>query len=250
MPTDSALFLFAHQDDEFGVFHVIEDCLRRGMRVHCAYLTHGAAGLAATRNAESLAVLARLGVAAGQVRFAGDELGIVDASLPRHMAPAGDWLASFERVALVCVTAWEGGHHDHDALHFLAVHTARRLGLLERVRQYPLYRALGPAGPLFRVLRPLAANGPVASSALAWRARWRYLGLCLSYPSQRATWTGLFPFVLLDYLLRGRQTLQAVAPERLQQRPHAGSLYYERRRFYTWEGLQGDMARWLARGAP
>jgi LmbE family N-acetylglucosaminyl deacetylase len=34
-----ALFLFAHQDDEFGVFHVIDECRRRGQRVVCAYLT-------------------------------------------------------------------------------------------------------------------------------------------------------------------------------------------------------------------
>jgi LmbE family N-acetylglucosaminyl deacetylase len=28
----AALFLFAHQDDEFGVFQRIADCRRRGLR--------------------------------------------------------------------------------------------------------------------------------------------------------------------------------------------------------------------------
>jgi LmbE family N-acetylglucosaminyl deacetylase len=156
MPTDraSALFLFAHQDDEFGVFQVIEDCLRQGMRVRCAYLTHGANGSAATRNAESLAVLGQLGVARDDIFFAGDQLGICDARLSRHMAAAGA-----EQVALVCLPAWEGGHHDHDALHVLGLHTAERLGLGGSVRQYALYNAFRCPGPFFRVMSPLAANG-------------------------------------------------------------------------------------------
>jgi LmbE family N-acetylglucosaminyl deacetylase len=37
----AALFLFAHQDDEFGVYQRILECRRRGLRVVCAYLTDG-----------------------------------------------------------------------------------------------------------------------------------------------------------------------------------------------------------------
>jgi LmbE family N-acetylglucosaminyl deacetylase len=252
----AALFLFAHQDDEFGVFHAIEDSLRRGLRVRCAYLTHGAHGSAARRNAESLRVLARLGVDRGDVQFAGDQLGIGDASLPRHLDAAGAWLARWiaasGAVERIYVTAWEGGHHDHDALHLLALRTAAGLGLEARVRQYSLYHGHRRPGPCFRVLAPLAANGPVEQGTIPWRARWRYLGLCLSYPSQRTTWIGLFPFVLLHYLWHGRQELQRATLARLEQRPHPGALYYERRRFYRWEQFEDDMRRWLARqpGAP
>lgn len=258
MPTDAAapqaLFLFAHQDDEFGVFHTIEHCVRQRMAVRCAYLTHGANGSAARRNAESLAVLARLGVTAGQVRFAGDELGIGDASLARRLDAAGDWLAAWlaatppqaGAIALIVGPAWEGGHHDHDALHFLMTQLAARAGLLPRVRQHALYHAHRCPAPWFRVLSPLAANGAVDSQRMPWRARLRYLRLCLSYPSQWRTWIGLFPFVLLRHLLHGRQQLQAVTLARLDQRPHGGPLYYEQRRFYRWEQLQHDMHRWLA----
>src|SRR5471032_3223514 len=172
MPTDSAtlpaiapaaaLFLFAHQDDEFGVFHAIEQCLRRGLRVRCAYLTHGAHGSAAQRNAESLRVLAQLGVPEHAVQFAGDQLGICDATLPRHLDAAGDWLADWisasGAVEHIYVNAWEGGHHDHDALHLLALQSAATLGLQPRVRQYALYHGHRCPGPWFRVLAPLAAN--------------------------------------------------------------------------------------------
>ncbi|MFC0166883.1 PIG-L deacetylase family protein [Pseudoduganella danionis] len=250
MPTDSALFLFAHQDDEYGVYAAIADCVQRGLSVRCAYFTCAAGTLAAQRNAESLAVLARLGVAPQAVSFAGDTLGIADASLPQHLGAAAHWLAQWldqaGTIDSLYVTAWEGGHHDHDALHALACSVAAQRGLLGRLKQYALYNADGCPAPWFRVLSPLPQNGPVQRSRLPWRQRWQHLRLCLMYPSQRRTWLGLFPFVLLHYLLRGQQQLQAVALERLQQRPHDGPLYYENRRFYRWEQLQQDLAQWRA----
>ena len=253
MLTDSfALFLFAHQDDEFGVFERIAALRRRGVRVACAYLTDGqtARASAATRNAESLAVLARLGVAPGDVHFAGQQLGIGDARLPLHLDAAahwiGAWIDGFAGIDALHVTAWEGGHHDHDALHALTVHLAAARGLLERTWQFSLYQGQGLPGPLFRVLTPLARNGPVHATPIAWRARLRYLDLCLSYPSQRTTWIGLFPFVLLHYLLRGDQALQKVTPARTIERPHEGALYYEKRKFFTWPQMNAAIAAWLA----
>jgi LmbE family N-acetylglucosaminyl deacetylase len=251
-----ALFLFAHQDDEFGVFERITTLRRQGVRVACAYLTDGqtANSSAAVRNAESLAVLAQLGVEPEHVRFAGQELGIGDARLPLHLDAAGRWIGawfdSFLPIESIHVTAWEGGHHDHDALHALTVLLAEERGLLARTWQYSLYQASGLPGPMFRVLAPMAANGPVESTPIAWAARRHYLRLCLSYPSQRNTWIGLFPFVLLHYLRRGVQTLQPVNPERLDERPHAGPLYYEKRKFFTWQQLSAAISAWRTSPSP
>lgn len=246
----AALFLFAHQDDEFGVYQRIFDCRRRGLRVACAYLTDGAAaGVgAARRNAESRAVLARLGVSGDDIAFAGERLGIGDARLPLHLDAAARWidawLDAFPAIDSLHVTAWEGGHHDHDALHALAVLLAARRGLLERTWQYSLYQAAGLPGPLFRVLAPLPQNGAPRAWPIAWRERVAFLRHCLSYPSQRMTWVGLFPFVLLHYLLRGTQALQPVDPARLRARPHEGLLYYEKRKFFTWEGMAEQLRLW------
>ena len=248
----AALFLFAHQDDEFGVFQRILDCRARGLRVACAYLTDGrtASATAAQRNRESLAVLAKLGVAPQDVAFAGLELGIGDAQLPQHLDSAagwiGRWLDGFARIEALHVTAWEGGHHDHDALHALAVGLAGARGLLGRTWQFSLYQARGLPGPLFRVLAPLPENGPAVRTPIPWRARLRHLRACLSYPSQRTTWIGLFPFVLLHYLLRGVEQLQPVTLDRLAERPHAGPLYYEKRKFFTWPQMAGAIAAWRA----
>jgi LmbE family N-acetylglucosaminyl deacetylase len=257
MPTDSiqgrpvALFLFAHQDDEFGVFHLMTECLRQGMRVACAYLTRGPGTLGARRNAETRRVLAKLGVAEEAIAFAGDALGIDDATLPARLDPAAEWIASWMGsmgpVELICVPAWEGGHHDHDALHAISVDVAQRLGLASCLRQYALYNRKNCAGPFFKVLSPLSANGAVYSTVIPWRARLGYLRLCLSYPSQLLTWIGLFPFVLLHYTLRGTQTLQPVEQRRTTERPHEGTLYYEHRQFYRWEEMEHQLREWRRR---
>jgi LmbE family N-acetylglucosaminyl deacetylase len=244
----AALFLFAHQDDEFGVFHRIEECVRQGLRVHCAYFTDGATAAASAqqRNAESLAVLRQLGVRAGDVCFAGQELGIADARLPEHLVAARTWLHGwldqYSHIDSLHVTAWEGGHHDHDALHALAVTVAEERGLLPKLQQFALYNAHGCLHPFFNALSALPANGPVQAHRIPLRARLRYLRLCASYPSQKTTWIGLLPFVALRYLIRGTQDLQAVSTQRIHEQPHAGSLYYERRAFYTWAQMQARLA--------
>jgi hypothetical protein len=195
-------------------------------------------------------VLERLGVAREDVYFAGQQLGIGDAQLPQHLARAAgwldDWLDGFGRIEALHVTAWEGGHHDHDALHALAVTLAARRGLVQRILPGARQQAAGLPGPLFRVLAPLPQNGPAQTWHIPWHARRSYLGHCLSYPSQRRTWIGLLPFVLLHYLLRGTQTLQPVDPARLGQRPHSGPLYYEKRKFFTWDEMSRQLAAWRA----
>lgn len=240
MHESAALFLFAHQDDEFGVFHRIGQCVREGMRVYCAYLTDGAYRRATSsqRNEESLAVLEQLGVQRQHVAFAGAEIGLADGRLPLHLTDAHawlrTWLARFPDIDSIHVPAWEGGHQDHDALHALAVVLAHGGGMLERVRQYPLYHAHGCTHPMLRALAPLEANGPVSSTVIPKSERLRHLRLCLSYSSQRNAWALLFPFVAAHYAVRGTQQLQGVSVDRLVERPHAGSLYYERRGFYDW----------------
>lgn len=242
------LFLFAHQDDEFGVFHMIDESRRQGRRVVCAYLTRGVNGIASQRNRESLHVLGKQGVDTQDVAFAGDLLGIDDAKLHLSLDAAGawihEWISSYTTINRIYVTAWEGGHHDHDMLHGLTACITHRLGLMEKVRQFALYNHERCPGPLFKVLSPLKDNGPVDFYRIKFRKRLAYLGLCLEYPSQRKTWIGLFPFVLLHYLLDGRQALQHISMERLGQRPHSGTLYYEQRGFFDWNRMNDTLLQW------
>jgi LmbE family N-acetylglucosaminyl deacetylase len=243
----SALFLFAHQDDEFGIFQKIIDEQRIGRRVFCAYLTDGVfeGKSPLRRNRESLAVLKQLGVQEEGIFFAGHTLSIPDGGLPDHLDSAiewiNDWFARCQRVAAIYLPAWEGGHHDHDALHAIGVMAAEKSGRMEVVRQFPLYNGYQCAGPFFRVLLPLPMNGELEVIKVPLANRLPFLRHCWSYRSQMITWMGLFPFVLLHYIFFGTQVLQTVSRERIRHRPHSGPLYYERRHFYTWEKMSARL---------
>jgi LmbE family N-acetylglucosaminyl deacetylase len=238
----AAAFLFAHQDDEFGVFRSIERERAQGARVEVAYLTTGvpAGGSPQIRNNESMHVLASLGVTAANIEFAGASIGIADGDLAHRLPEAVDWLSRWLRsipdLARIYVPAWEGGHPDHDCLHAaVLIALSSEAGLsLSMVRQYPLYNAYRRRGPFFRVLFPLPQNGNVEPVPIPWVARGRFIWKCLQYPSQAKSWMGLFPFAALHYLLIGKESLQQVSLKRLIERPHDGPLYYERRQFSTW----------------
>ena len=245
-----ALFLFAHQDDEFGVFQKILDERQKGRRVCCAYLTDGGTSNASPqrRNVESLYVLQQLGVHTQDVRFAGQALGISDAKLHENLESAANWICGwingFSQVTSICVPAWEGGHHDHDALHAITVSIAVERDILECVRQFSLYNGFGCSGPFFRVLSPLPMNGVVEEVMIPWKHRLRFFHYCLCYPSQAKTWLGIFPFVVFHYLFRGKQALQPISAERIRHRPHDGALYYETRGFFTWQKMVASIDLW------
>jgi hypothetical protein len=76
----NALFLFAHQDDEFGVFQKIVDELADGRNVYCAYLTDGVpiGRSPEKRNLESISVLMNLGVPRENILFIGEKFSIPD----------------------------------------------------------------------------------------------------------------------------------------------------------------------------
>lgn len=246
-----ALFLFGHQDDEFGVYFQIGSELAQGRRVVCAYLTSGvpAGGNAARRNGESLAVLARLGVSTEDVVFAGESLSIPDGRLIYHLQQASGWMASWltslGELAAVYVPAWEGGHPDHDALHVVAIRSCAEAGIAGRVWQFPLYNAYSCPGPFFRVLSPLEGNGAVIKVRIPWRQRVVFLRYALAYTSQKTSWIGLFPFFLLHYLFNGVQELQRTDIRRTEERPHAGDLYYEKRLFSSWHEMNTRLSEWI-----
>jgi LmbE family N-acetylglucosaminyl deacetylase len=213
------LFVFAHQDDELAAAQSI----RTNPDVACVYLTDGASRVPAERrNAESLAALAELGVAAERIAF----LSIApDGQLVEHL---DDALAALEaRFAGLPITgvgllAWEGGHQDHDAAHLVGLAFAQRRGV--EAFEHPLYSA---EGKLPRVFTPVG-DGWLAAR-IPRRDAWRILRLVRHYRSQRSTWAALLPEASFRLLLFGRTHLRAADPRRLFTPPHRGRLLYERR---------------------
>lgn len=261
MPTESAqnsapvaVVLICHQDDESGAYLQILRHRQQGRRVVFACFTRGVMGDRdeTRRNTESINVLGRLGVEASDIVFAGSLLGIDDQALVDNLPVAAawlrEWLVSLGPLEVIYTLAWEGGHPDHDALHVISARVCHALGVLDKLRQYPLYNSYQRPWQFFRALYPLPANGPVERIRVPWSLRIRFLWFSFLYPSQLKSWLGILPFFILHYVFRGTAQMQAVSLERITERPHEGELYYEKRGFSTWGHMQRRVAEYLVSG--
>ncbi|MES2724521.1 MAG: hypothetical protein V4656_15325 [Pseudomonadota bacterium] len=218
--------ILAHFDDEYFATPLIR---RAGSEdqwfLYIAdYVTPA---LSARRMAESRTYLASLGVAPNHVIHVGAGSGALDGQIHRHLPDLLPRLAAelvpIGPVARFVVTAWEGGHMDHDACAALAVRVAGETP----IDQITLYNGPGLPGRLFRAGAPLADNGPLVRTGLS-RAEWLAFAVGVrAFPSQTKTWLGLWPVMFASYLRRGFAH-QPLDPARVHERPHAGPLLYER----------------------
>jgi LmbE family N-acetylglucosaminyl deacetylase len=227
----SVVYILAHHDDEYCALPLIWQAQQEGLEQRFVYLAdYRDAALGARRLAETRAFLARLGIAREAVIPLGLGTGAFDQGVHRaagRLFPALlQMLADAGPVTRLVVPAWEGGHMDHDACAFLAVRAAERIGAPE-LRQFSLYNGPGLPGPLLRGGAPLRENGPVERIRLS-PLRWlRWMAAVRAFPSQLYAWSGIWPAMFAGLLLRGFGW-QRLAPGRVQARPHAGALFYER----------------------
>jgi hypothetical protein len=246
MNESTNLFLFAHQDDETGVFFELQRLVRRGDDVIVVYLTSGelSGKPSLIRDGESVAILEKLGVPSSNIYFLGGKEGIPDGKLSSHLEGAFqsilDLLRHIGYPKSLYFLAWEGGHQDHDAVHIIGLALGNRLSILENCFQFPLYTGHNLPSIFFKIFAPLPDNGAKSLCRISWRQRFQFLSYCLCYPSQKKTWLGLFPFFLIHYISKGTQILQPVSVKRITQKPHSGRLLYERRGVYTYRKFADD----------
>jgi LmbE family N-acetylglucosaminyl deacetylase len=238
-----AIFCFAHQDDECGIFEVIKRSLDENLDVICIYFTNGNYNNTSIkqRNNESLNVLIDLGVKKENIIFMGELLNISDGYLYKKSLKALNWINSLlkkhNNISNIYVPAWEGGHHDHDLLHAIVLIASRNYFLEQSVMQFSLYNSYNCPLFLFKVMNPLPQNGKLTKLRIKIVSRFLYLKYCISYRSQIKTWMVLFPFFLIKYVFGGHQILQPCNLNRLNQRPYNKLLFYELRGGFSWEEM-------------
>jgi LmbE family N-acetylglucosaminyl deacetylase len=230
---DDVLFVFAHQDDEVGAFSRITFEVRAGHHVWCVFLTDGAKKVhAGVRDAESLRVLRRLGVAGEHVAFLSDAEGrIPDGTLVHALHRARrmvlEWLRARNVTPKRIYTLdWEGGHHDHDATHLVTLSAARELDV-DDVYVYPFYNGWRRRPGLARVSSFIPGTVPVLRRRMSLRDSWRAACSVTKYPSQRLTWLALGPGFVLRTLATREERLRRADPKRVLLPPHDGVLHYE-----------------------
>lgn len=227
----SVVYILAHFDDEYCALPLIWEAARQGLAQRFFYLAdYRRPEVARRRHAETLAFLTRQGLAGDLIEPLGRGSGAFDGGLHRAAGELFERLCAASGhigpVTRLVVPAWEGGHMDHDVCAFLAVRLAARLQH-PPIRQFTLYNGPGLPDPLLRGGAPLADNGAVTPMRLS-RDEWlKWMGEVRCFPSQRRAWCGLWPAMFSGMWRRGFGW-QTLAPKRVEARPHAGRLLYER----------------------
>jgi len=226
----TVVYIFAHFDDEYCALPLVKAAVAAGEAQLFLYVAdYRTRELAATRHAETRALLARLGVDPDCAVHTGAGTGAQDGAVHRSLGPAHAALeAALEGVdvsRIVC-TAWEGGHMDHDMCALLACEVAAARGG-PPIETISLYNGPRLPGWLYHGASPLPQNGPVRRLRLAFGEWLAWMGLVTVFPSQTKTWLGLWPAMFWSYARRGFG-VQTMDPARIRERPHPGSLFYER----------------------
>jgi LmbE family N-acetylglucosaminyl deacetylase len=244
-----ALFVFAHQDDEYSAAPWILEELANGSDVRCVFLTDGGARVdPAVRDAESREALQSLGVSLDNVAMLADDRGrIGDGELPARCAGGLAMLERWIGVARfepqrIYAPAYEGGHPDHDAAHVIAANLAAKLGILEEAWQFALYNAYRCSRPFFTMLRQLPTTSPSRRAQMPFSRRWSLAFLCRRYRSQQRTWLGLFPGAFLERVVLQRESVVRFDASKLGRRPHDGALLYERMFGTTYDEFAARVA--------
>lgn len=242
------VYILAHFDDEYFATPLIARAA--GQDQWFLYIAdYATPALSARRLAESRAYLASLGVPADRVVHVGAGSGALDGQVHRHLPDLLPLLAAelarIDPVERFVVTAWEGGHMDHDACAALAV----RVAGAAPIDQITLYNGPGLPGRLFRAGAPLADNGPPIRARLSGSQWLAFATGVRAFPSQAKTWLGLWPVMFASYLRRGFAH-QALDPARISQRPHAGPLLYERMYGITYAEVAAAIRTAWPAGSP
>lgn len=226
MEDGPALFVFAHQDDEFVYLWMLRNMVKSGKEVHVLWITDGARFVPAqVRKAESTAVMRMVGVGEGRLSFwhypDGASIGFAKEIVERLTETMEEI-----RPSQVYTDGFEGGHPDHDMAHFAAVTAARRIDRSIPVFEAPLYNRHG--GRRWRFSRFIPAETetlyvPVPRDGVIMKLR-----ALLKYKSQ--FWIAMLPMLLFT---NKREIMSLGEPYRrvpawnYRQPPHEGKLIYE-----------------------
>lgn len=226
----TALFLFAHNDDEFFVLPWLDKEVSDGNRVICLYTTDGAAyGEDPTRRLnESRKALCPRGVKTEDIIDLGAKLCVRDGNSFKSILPLYNGIrdaAATWSINRIYTPAWEGGHADHDTTHLLAIALSKITAA--SVYEFSLYHSYRTPRPFFRCMSLLPASGEISVEKVSFLTALSWLASCRHYPSQIKAFVGLLPLCLLRILALRSLPIRRVGEGNYLTRPYEGPLFYE-----------------------
>mgnify|MGYP001257411063 CR=1 FL=1 len=243
-------YLFAHQDDEFGIFIDILKKIKNN-NIYVFYLTSGYKDKIhklklSKRDLESISVLKKIGVKKKNIKFIGKELDIRSNKLYSDIDKAYKAILKFTKKKIphqIITLSWEGGHEDHDACNLLGRKIAFKFGIVKNSGEFSLYNAYKLRLIFFRVFNPINKKGNIIK--INFYDRLFIIKLLFYYKSQFKIWIGLYPFVIFHYIFLGYNFIQPLNNCKSIEKPHTGKLLYESRKFCEFKDFKKKLIYFL-----
>ena len=237
-------YLFAHQDDEFGIF--IQ--LKKDAKINNPFIFYLTSGTDKNiskyklylRDKESIKTLTKLGIKKKNIIFLGRKLQIKHNKLYLNTKKItnffDNYISNYNKPYAIYTHSWEGGHEDHDTCNLIA-RKIRSKYKIKNCYQFPLYNSYNTSIIFFRVFNPIN-NKNVKKIYTSIKERFFFVKLLFNYKSQIKTWIGLYPFIIAHYIFKGFNIIEKLNSNKNIKRPHKGELLYEKRKYCTFSELK------------
>jgi LmbE family N-acetylglucosaminyl deacetylase len=238
--SSNILCILAHQDDEYVLSSRIRHETADHSNIKVMYLTDGSCNVdSGKRNRECIKALHELKVDTNDIIFLGNENSIKDTKLCYHLSDIYPKILEFSKnnnINKIFTLSYEGGNPDHDSCYLISLALAKELKIIENTFQFPIYNSNSMPYKLFRVMTCVNDRAVIVRKLNFYEA-FKSAFLFRYYKSQWKSWIGLAPEAIFKYLILRRELFQTVDLDITRYRPHDGPLYYEKRKWITFENF-------------
>ena len=250
----NSIFIFSHQDDEFGVFESIRHAIEQGHNVIIYYMTNGKINKSIPkqilyhRDLESLKVLKKIGVKEKNIIFFGRINNIETCCLYKKLEYAYKILSKkiikTQGKKIIYTHAFEGGNEDHDACYVIVKKLINKSKDIQFAFQFPLYNS-NTSFFYYQVQKIIISNGKLIKIKTKFFNRLKYIGYLFYYKSQLRTWIGLYPFIVFNLIFRNYYCLQKIDKNLNIRKPHSGKLLYEKFKRCSFSDFQNQLKKFI-----
>jgi len=238
---NNIFFIFCHQDDEFGLFNVIEKATKKQKNVFVIYLTSGlktknqnSKNKQLQRDKESLNVLLKLGVRRNNIFFLGKKLNIPVYYLFKNLnvvyQELNKCLNKYHGKHTIYTHAWEGGNEDHDSCFVIIKKIICNNLKIVKAFEFSQYHNYETNFLPFKVQNFIFDKKKIYRTKITFKDKIKYIYYLFNYTSQLYIWLPIFPFIIMRILMNNYGNLKMINKNLNFKKPHKGTLLYEKLR--------------------
>jgi hypothetical protein len=238
---NNIFFIFCHQDDEFGLFNVIEKATKKQKNVFIIFLTSGLKtknqnnkNKLLQRDKESLKILLKLGVKKNNIFFLGKKFNIPVYYLYKNLNIVYQEINKFLKKQsgkhIIYTHSWEGGNEDHDACFVIVKKIMQKNIKIVKAFEFSHYHNHKTKILPFKVQKFIFDKKKIYKTKMQFNDKIKYIKYLFNYTSQLYLWLPIFPFIIIRILMNDYGNLKVIEKKLIIKKPHKGVLLYEKLR--------------------